>query len=417
MRILWVKANKLLPVHSGGDIRSFHIARHLSVHDELLFLSYYDGPPDEGYEQELRACFPSAVCVCTGKLVGTLARAVDYIWRLPQQVAYAVSRFDCSQVRNKLNSWFEERCFDVAVCDFLDAAINFPETLSIPTVLFQHNVESDIWQRHVATEHNSARRLLYTIEYRKMLAYERRMVREFDHVIAVSEHDRQLMAAWVDPSRISVVPTGVDLSQYRPEPGAAIDSALVVFIGAMDWEPNVDAVEFFCTEIWPSVLSDIPNARFRIVGRNPGRRVLKFQSSSVEVTGRVSSVIDHLRSAAAVVVPLRIGGGTRLKIYEAMACGKAIVSTLVGAEGLDVHNGKDILLVDNARAFTEALLMVLKNADIRRRYEQAAAELAARYDWLAVAQNFGEVLEQVVTSGSTRAQVARETRVTNRVQL
>jgi polysaccharide biosynthesis protein PslH len=150
------------------------------------------------------------------------------------------------------------------------------------------------------------------------------------------------------------------------------------------------------------VLARIPQAKFRIVGRNPDRRVQRFAGDSIEVTGRVPEVIDQLREAAVVIVPLRIGGGTRLKIYEAMAAGKAIVSTSVGAEGLDVHHGRDITLADDPRAFAEAILMLLENADVRKRYERAAAELAARYDWPAVAARFEEVLEKVAGHAAMR---------------
>jgi len=298
-------------------------------------------------------------------------------------------------VREKLDAWFKQRRFDVAVCDFLDAAVNFPSSPTVPSVLFQHNVESEIWRRHAETETNPAKRPIYGMEFRKMLAYEKSAVQSFPHVIAVSEHDRQLMRAWVDPAQITVVPTGVDLRHYQPDVTDREVAPLVMFVGAMDWEPNVDAVEFFCGEIWPSVLARIPEAKFRIVGRNPDRRVQQFAGSSVEVTGRVPAVIHHLREAAVVIVPLRIGGGTRLKIYEAMAAGKAVVSTSVGAEGLDVHHGRDIVLADDSKAFADAVLMLLQDGVVRKRYERAAAELAARYDWPAVGARFEEVLEKI----------------------
>jgi len=166
-------------------------------------------------------------------------------------------------------------------------------------------------------------------------------------------------------------------------------------VGAMDWEPNIDGVEYFCKEIWPTVLAKFPAAQFRIVGRNPDRRVLSFAGDSVEVTGRVPSVVDHLREAAVVVVPLRIGGGTRLKIYEAMAAGKAVISTTVGAEGLDVHHGRDILLADAPGAFADSIVSLLHDRQLRLRYERAAAELAAGYGWPAVGQKFAAVLEKV----------------------
>jgi len=402
LRILWVKADKILPVHSGGNIRSYHILRQLALRHELIFLSYYGGGPDAEYEDELTRQFPGAICMCTGKRSPTrLSRSLDYLVRLPMEAPYAVSRFRSVAVQRRLRTWFQEARFDVVVCDFLDAAVNFPRCLPIPTTLFQHNVESEIWRRHALTESNPARRLLYRVEFEKMLSYERSMVRKFHRVIAVSEHDRQLMGAWTDLSRITVVPTGVDLQQYRPDLSAEADASLVLFVGAMDWEPNIDAVEYFCREIWPSIQCKVPAARFRIVGRSPGRRVRRLASSWVEVTGSVPLLVDHLREAAVVVVPLRVGGGTRLKIYEAMAAAKAVVSTSIGAEGLDVHHDHNIVLADDPEAFAGAVIKLLQNADLRRRYEQAAATLAAKYDWATIGDKFSDVLETLTRAASS----------------
>ncbi|HUM04198.1 MAG TPA: glycosyltransferase family 4 protein [Terriglobales bacterium] len=397
MRILWVKADRLLPVENGGNIRSYHIARHLSSRHEVTFYSYYGGEPDPAYERALRQQLPGAVAVGTGKgELSGVRRGLHYMLHVGASAPYAVSRFADLKVQRQLRGWFREKRFDVAICDFLDVAINFPDRLTTPSVLFQHNVESEIWRRHADTAGNLALKAMYGMEFRKMLRYEQNEVRRFHHVIAVSENDRALMTEWVDRDRVTVVPTGVDLSEYRPDLDAPEPTSLITFVGAMDWEPNADGVEYFCSEIWPAVKAEVPEAKFRIVGRNPGRRVLKWASESVEVTGRVPSVVGHLQESAVVIVPLRIGGGTRLKIYEAMATGKAVVSTAVGAEGLDVHHGRDIMLADDSRSFAQAIIMLLRDRELRRRYEKAAAETAARFDWQAIGDRFGEVLLSVV---------------------
>jgi glycosyltransferase involved in cell wall biosynthesis len=393
VKILWVKANKILPVHSGGDLRSFNILRQLAVRDEVIFFSYYDGIIDCDYEKNLQEQLPGAACVNTGRRQASLlARGMDYVLRLPDAAPYAVSRFGSGKVRDRLKRCLAEQRPDVVVCDFLDAAVNFPEPLAIPAVLFQHNVESEIWRRHATNGSGPVRKLIYGLEFSKMLRYEQKMVQRFDHVIAVSEHDKKLMTTWVDPARVTVVPTGVDTGQFCPSPQPGQETPLVVFVGAMDWEPNVDATKYFCAEIWPLVLAKIPEAKFRIVGRNPDRRVQALAGSSVEVTGRVPSVVEHLREAAVVVVPLRVGGGTRLKIYEAMAVGKAVVSTTVGAEGLDVHHGRDMILADSPVEFAESVITLLRDADLRSRQGRAAAELAANYGWPRIARKFSEVL-------------------------
>ncbi|HLX86761.1 MAG TPA: glycosyltransferase family 4 protein [Terriglobales bacterium] len=418
MRILWVKADKLLPVQNGGNIRTYHVLRYLSAQHELTFYSYYGGTPDPDYERDLQRELPGSVAVCTGKpeLTGAV-RGLDYLAHLSAQPPYAVSRFAHAGVQKQLQGWFREQRFDVAVCDFLDAAVNFPGSLNIPSVLFQHNVESEIWRRHADTAGNPAKKMMYRMEFKKMMRYERAAVCKFQHVIAVSENDRALMTKWVDPDRVTVVPTGVDLAQYRPasEMGPRLapterartwgtvsnaSTPFITFVGAMDWEPNVDGVEYFCSEVWPAIKAEVPEARLRIVGRNPDRRVQNWASESIEVTGRVPSVVEHLHQSSVVIVPLRIGGGTRLKIYEAMATAKAVVSTTIGAEGLDVHHGRDIILADDPRSFAQAVIMLLRDPELRGRYEKAAAETAARYDWPAIGERFSQILQLVAKKRS-----------------
>lgn len=403
MKILWVKPGKLLPLDTGGKLRTYNILRHLAASHELTYLSYYGGARDEAYEREVLAQLPGTVSIHTSKQPsGTTERYLDYLRSLPLQAPYAVSQFAAPQVQKLLRDWIPQRRFDVAVCDFLSSTLNFPDRLATPTILFQHNVESILWQRRAEFEEKWVDLSVAKIEYAKMRRFEPEQVRRFHHVIAVSEADRHAMSAMVEPSRISVVPTGVDLSKYQYDPNARPSGALVVFTGSMDWRPNIDGVEFFCHEIWPLVLAQVPAARFRIVGRDPDPRVKKLVSASVEVTGTVPSIVEHLREATVVVVPLRIGGGTRIKIYEGMAMGKATVSTTVGAEGLDVQHGRDILLEDTPAAFANAIVQLLQDTEVRRPYESAAAATARQYDWSVITERFVEVLQRVIDVTSNR---------------
>ncbi len=400
MKLLWVKAGKLLPVDTGGKIRSYNILRRLDERNDVTLLSYYGGPRDEAYENQLAERLPGAVTVHTeGFGSNLLASGVDYLRRLPSRAPYAVTKFTSRKVQSQIAALLSHGRFDVAICDFLAASLNFPSELETPTVLFQHNVESSLWQRQARHEPNPANRMIFKLEAAKMLRYEREAVGRFHHVIAVSDNDRDLMSAMTDASRISVVPTGVDLQQYQVAREGAGDAnptaPLVVFVGSMDWEANIDAVDYFCREIWPAVKRAVPGSRFRIVGRNPHPRVQKLAGDSIEVTGTVASVIEHYREAAINIVPLRIGGGTRLKIYEAMAMGKATVSTSIGAEGLDVNDGADIAIADSSEKFASSMIRLLKNEGLRRRIEKAAAEQATRYDWSVITERFEDVLERV----------------------
>ncbi|HKG15740.1 MAG TPA: glycosyltransferase family 4 protein [Pyrinomonadaceae bacterium] len=400
MKILWVKAGKILPVDTGGKIRSYNLLRQLASRHETVLLSYYGGARDAEYEREVARHLPGAVTVHTGAPDSFARQALDYLFRLPSSAPYAVRKFTSPAVQKLVREWDAARRFDVAVCDFLSASLNFPAETRTPTVLFQHNVESALWQRQARHAPDVFRGVVFKIEAARMTRYERDAVRRFRHVIAVSENDRELMSAMTDASRITVVPTGVDIKKYSSGDGDARasgegkspDGALVVFLGSMDWEPNIDGVEYFCREVWPRVSASVPEARFRVVGRDPHPRVRRLASETVEVTGTVPSVVEHLREADVVVVPLRVGGGTRLKIFEAMATGKAVVSTTVGAEGLDVTHGEDILLADDAAGFAESVTGLLRDASRRESLGRAAAALAARYDWSVIARRFEDVL-------------------------
>jgi sugar transferase (PEP-CTERM/EpsH1 system associated) len=396
VRILWVKAGKLLPVDTGGKIRSYNILRHLARNHEVALLSYYGGTRDAGYEVEIQRELPGAQTIYTAALDGSLvAQCFAYISRLFHSAPFAVSKFTDSEVQRVVALGLKENKFDVAVCDFLSASQNFPEHLTTPTVLFQHNVESALWQRMALTESNPVKRFAYRMEARKMTHYERSALNRFHHVIAVSEHDRQQMLAMDPNCGVTVVPTGVDTQKYGVSPPASANPPRIVFTGSMDWEPNIDAVAYFCQEVFPTVLAEFPSAVFQIVGRNPHSRVQRLASPSVEVTGTVPSVGKYLSDATVVVVPLRIGGGTRLKIFEAMAMGKALVSTSIGAEGLDVKSGRDLILADDAATFAQAITLLLRDSALRRRYEEAAPKLAGQYDWSNIAQRFAQVLQEV----------------------
>jgi glycosyltransferase involved in cell wall biosynthesis len=406
MKILWVKAGKLLPVDTGGKIRSYNLLRQLAARHETVLLSYYGGARDASYETELQKHLPGAIALNVNLHDATpLAQGFNYARHLFNRAPFAVTKFTAPEVQRTLDQLLNARRFDVAVCDFLSASLNFPPQTRTPVALFQHNVESALWQRQAKYESNLIKRAVFKFESAKMNAYERAAVRRFQHIIAVSEHDRELMSRMTDHARITVVPTGVDTKKYRAARNSQYirnndnavrdshhQSPLVLFLGSMDWEANIDGVEWFCQEIWGRVKSAVPNARFRVVGRNPHARIRRLASDSFEITGGVPSVIEHLRDATVFVVPLRIGGGTRLKIYEAMAAGKAIVSTSVGAEGLDVTHDENILLADDAQSFADATIKFLLNETERRKFEQAAVELAERYDWSMIAEQFAEVL-------------------------
>jgi polysaccharide biosynthesis protein PslH len=401
MKILWVKAGKILPVDTGGRIRSYNIMRHLAARNELTFLSYYPGARDEVYERELTERFPGAVSFPAGAPAGRIGQAMHYLSRLPRSAPYAVAKFTAPSVQRAVLELIEQRKPDVAICDFLAASLNFPDPLPIPSVLFQHNVESALWDRQARHEKNPVKKVVFSVEAAKMRRYERRTVARFPRVIAVSENDRSLMSEMTDAFRIAVVPTGVDTSTYRTDASVGQDHPYVMFLGSMDWPANIDGVELFCAEVWPKVIAAVPEARFQVVGRNPSPRIQRLASASVEIVGGVKSVLPYLQNAPVFVVPLRIGGGTRLKIYEAMAAERAIISTSIGAEGLDYLDGMDLVIADEPNAFANEVIRLLRDPALRQRLGRGAGATAARFDWRAVSKDFEAVLQELAAGMPT----------------
>jgi glycosyltransferase involved in cell wall biosynthesis len=280
--------------------------------------------------------------------------------------------------------------------------------MDTPAVLFQHNVESSLWKRMADAEANPIKKIAFKLESAKMTRYERAALSRFDHVIAVSGHDRDLMLQMEPSCEITVIGTGVDAREFTVAPPSRTDPPRIVFTGSMDWEPNIDGVDYFCRQILPRVRREKPDAIFQVVGRNPHAKVRRLASSSVEVTGTVPSVVPYLCDATVVVIPLRIGGGTRLKIFEAMAMGKALVSTSIGAEGLDVENGRDLIISDDPASFADAILLLVRDHDLRRSYERAAVQVASQHDWSRIAGQFATILQHTIVE---RASLGKDSSV------
>jgi sugar transferase (PEP-CTERM/EpsH1 system associated) len=402
MRILWLKSDLLLPLDKGGRLRTWHLMRHLARRHEITYLSFAEGVADGMQEVARRV----ETVPRSDPAKGTLRFYADAAMHLVDPLPYAVGKYRSRQFAEKLNALLAETPYDLIVCDFLFPSVNLPRQLPCPAVIFTHNVEAEIWRRHAETRRGVAR-LLYRAQYARMLRYEEKVLRRFDGVLVVSDADRQTFAR-LYPAAIRqdahVVSTGVDTGFFSPAPSAA-DGRGMVFTGSMDWLPNEDAVTYFCREILPRVRADEPTATLTIVGRAPTPAVKRLAADhGVTVTGRVDDVRPYMEDAAVYIVPLRIGGGTRLKIFEAMAMGKAVVSTTVGAEGLPVHNGEHLLIADEPHLFARAIVRLFRDVDRRRALEVAARKLVVeRYDWSAVAGELEDALVRYASSQSSPA--------------
>jgi sugar transferase (PEP-CTERM/EpsH1 system associated) len=394
MRLVWIKVGGLWPLNTGGRLRTFELLSALSAsHDITLVTSHADA---------------SDAAMLTAKLP-QVRRVVSVTHHVPKQgtagFGAAVVRSWASRepldlwrwrvpaARRALEQLLRVESWDAIVADFLVAAPNVPRT-RVPVVYFAHNVEHQIWRRLAAVERRPVRRAALEVEWRKVRRREARFVRDAAMTVAVSEADRDRLLADAPRARIGVIPTGVDVDGFRPAPGREVPWR-VVFCGSMDWYPNEDAVLDFAEHVWPRVRAAHPDASFHVVGRQPSARVRELgRRPGVVVTGTVPDVRPYVEAADVCVVPLRVGGGTRIKIFEALAMGKAVVSTRVGAEGLGLIDGEHFLAADTHDACVDAIGRVCAEPGLRNRLGQAGRSLVeSRYSWRTVASEFSRLLE------------------------
>jgi sugar transferase (PEP-CTERM/EpsH1 system associated) len=397
MKILWVNAGLLLPLDKGGKLRTWHVMRHLAARHDITYLSFADASQTGADRLGMReVCSRLETVPRADTPKGTWRFYADAGRHLANAVPYAVAKYRSRAYADRLAALVTGGGFDALVCDFLPPIVNMPRHVPCPSILFTHNVEAEIWRRHAENAANPVSRALLAQQHRRMLRFERGALARFDLVLAVSDadahtFDRLYPGALRAP--IHVVRTGVETGFFTPAPDQAVRTHMV-FTGSMDWLPNEDAMTYFCREILPRIRQSEPDATLSIVGRAPTPAVLKLtEIPGVEVTGRVDDVRPHVARAAVYVVPLRIGGGTRLKIFEAMSMAKAVVSTSVGAEGLPVTNGRDIDLADEPSRFAHAVVRLMRDTDTRGAREAAARQLVVeRYDWSAVALDFEDAI-------------------------
>jgi polysaccharide biosynthesis protein PslH len=288
---------------------------------------------------------------------------------------------------------------DLCVADFLVTTPNVPLAGPVPVLLFAHNIEHMIWKRLSQVDTRLFRRTVLRREWRKVRRWETQACAQAQLTVAVSEDDRGALAALAPRARVVAIPTGVDLAYFVPNVVAEAPAQLV-FTGSMDWYPNEDAIVHFLDAIFPAIRREIPETRLAVVGRNPTSRMRRAGAqANVSVTGTVDDVRPYVSEAAVYIVPLRIGGGTRLKIFEALAMGKAVVATGVGAEGLPLVPGVHFVRADDPAEFARAVVALLRDPFKRKALGTAGRRLVEeRFSWARVTCEFESRCVEMLTS-------------------
>ncbi len=400
MRILWLKTELLHPVDKGGKIRTYNMLRELKRDHEITYLTLDEGSDENARSLADEYCHELVVIPHKTRPKFSAGFYAELAGNLISPLPYFLKKYESSKMRTAIEEQLRRKTFDVIISDFLQPSVNLPENLSSPAlVLFQHNVEAMIWKRHYEVQTNSLKKVYLKNQWLKTLNYEREVSHRFDLVIAVSQEDAEMFRKDYGIANVIDVPTGVDIDYFRPRNDGQVRPNSLVFTGSMDWLPNEDAMQYFTKEILPLVRKRIPEVVVTIVGRNPYPSLVELseRDKGVIVTGRVDDVRPYIDNASVFIVPLRIGGGTRLKIYEAMAMERAVVSTSIGAEGLPVTPGKEILIADTPEEFAESVIGLLGNRETAQALGRTAAtRVRNEFGWEQVAKTFATACENVL---------------------
>lgn len=407
-RILLLTPQFPYPPHQGTTIRNYNLIAGLAQRHDVHLLSF--GDPDESKDTPLNdLCRSVQVLPPPQRSTGQRIKGL-FLSRLPDMA----QRLPSAAFRAALAATLDRKAFDVVevegieLAQYLFQAAAWRGSKSRPLLVFDdHNAEYVLQQRAFETDSRQRRWVgaAYSfVQWRRLRRYERQACRTADRVVAVSQTDAEAILELDPDLEPVVVPNGVDMTHYaaavpplreRPAP----EEHDLVFTAKMDFRPNVDAVLWFAQEVMPLIRQEMPQTRFWVVGKSPHPRLAVLAGDpAVELTGWVEDVRPYIAAAGVYVIPLRIGGGTRLKVLEAMGMGKAVVSTTLGCEGFDLVPGQDLVIADTPAAFASAVGELLRDPGARDRLGRAAQRFAGtNYDWPKIVPRLEKVYESRTT--------------------
>lgn len=394
MKVLWISPKLPYPPESGDKLRQFNLIRNLSANVEISLVAFTLTKQEEdlaGYMNQ----FCQRVKTFFFHELSQFQRIRSIVTSVNP---YYVLRYQNPDVSNYIQHEIETFRPDLIQIEHTYLAEylrHISTSLKCPTILTKHNIDADLAFQSYKLADSAVKRVFWWIEWRKMAFYEPLADNLFSSVVVMSETDKmEILGRKKPPTCVHVVENGVDTQ--RMQPLRPHSEPIMLFVGALDYPPNQDAAICICQEILPLLQKYFHNARILIVGRKPSAEILNLRSQCVEVHGDVPEVEPFYKRASVAIVPLRAGSGSRLKILEAMALGRPVVSTSKGAEGLEIDPGRDFMLANDPTAFAQSIRNLLDDRDL---YERIAARarktVEQKYDWTEAARKMTRIYEML----------------------
>lgn len=394
MKILMVSPN--LPSLTGGaNTRNYHILKALMREHTVSLLAFANEAETREWNEQSELADMAQIVQVIPHIMNVQHKRWQQLLNLFSGRSFLFDLHYSEGVQDALDVLLAQERYDAVVFESVFmAGYRVPSDVNI--IIDQHNIEHEIPLRTCLREKYSLRKLYSWREYRSVKRIERDYCRRADLILAVSERDCQVLQELLPEQAIEVVPNGVDMDAFYTDILDEEQPEQVVFTGTMDYYPNIHAALHFAQYCWPLVRERIPTATWQIVGKNPPMEVQRLADiPGVTVTGRVPDVRSYLAASAVAIAPVYIGSGTRLKILEALAMRKAVVSTSIGCEGLPVVNGKDLLIADEPEAFAEAVVRLLQHPPVRATLgARGRALVEAGYSWERSGETLLHILAQ-----------------------
>ncbi len=397
MRVLFFTPQQLWPANSGARLRNLHLAKALAQHCSVTLLQILQ-PEEDLHASDESAIFQRVLSAKKDRSYTPAKVLRGLLGPLP----VTVLNYSSAETAHLLNETLHSEDFDAVQLEsshlfsYIDIVRSAPGRPKL--LLDWHNIESELMVRFASETKNLAKKVIAQRTSHLLQRLESDLLQSCDAHTVVSDREKKALLHRNPGANVQVVPNGVDTSTFFSQE-TSFSGQTLLFVGSMDYHANIDAAKWFAQGIWPSVSQQFPVLRFTIVGRSPGKDVQALASDRIQVTGTVADVRPFYSDALAVVVPLRVGGGTRLKILEAMAMGTPVISTTLGAEGISYTNGKNILLADSAHEMSDAVKQIAENPALRLQLSTEGRVLVSQhYDWNSIGSRLFDIHSGLVTA-------------------
>ncbi len=381
MKILFVTESLPYPLDRGGYIRSSHLIRELSRRHEVTLLTSQEATEtNQGVEYYSRFC-RQVICLSKPK-PSALKRSFYLLGGLLGETPYPLNKNFSTSFLERIKQELQNGDYQTLHCDHLDTAQYLPLLPNPPHSVFDsHNLLSVLVERLQQQEKSPMKRAYLRLQLGKIRTYEARLSARFDLCLVCSEQEKEHLQELSPQAKVTVIPNGVDLNYYQLEPAPPQDPSLL-FIGRLDYLPNSQGVLDFYRRVWPLVRKELPLVRWQIVGANPPSSFQELANDdAIQLVTQADDIRPYLTNSTLAIVPLRVGGGTRIKILEAMAARLPVVSTSVGAEGIGAADGREIVIADEPEDMAEQIITLCQQPERRRQMAQLARQFVTQYDW------------------------------------